>query len=45
MVYKFADIPVEIETSGEYFQKICGNYLAKSAQPLFKISITDEDIE
>lgn len=45
MVYKFADIPVEIEASGEYFQKICGDYIAKNEQPLFKINITDEDIE
>lgn len=44
-IYKFADIPVEIEYMGEYFEESCKEYLCMGESPKFSISVTEEDMK
>lgn len=44
-IYRFADIPVEIENRGRYFTDSCKEYLVKGVEPEFSISVTDADLE
>lgn len=43
-IYKFADIPVEVNNRGKYFYDCCVDYLAENEEPKFSIMATDEDL-
>lgn len=43
-IYKFGDIPVEIEYRGDYFEDKAKDYITDE-EPLFSLFATDEDLE